>query len=176
MDGASWACFCCCRSPVHKTNVMIFLVRSLECLCAQHRPRFILSVERVLGSWVRTYVHAGLGLYSQSKEYWGAESEPMSTPSEKSSQPDGFGEGRIRDAPSRRIASPTHCQLRYSGLMQEASLALNLLRQSPLSPPPPPPPPSLSLSSSSSSIQIFQSVPTFYQPSCHYDYITLIFG
>ena len=31
-------------------NVRIFGVRALECMCAQTRPRFILSPERVLGA------------------------------------------------------------------------------------------------------------------------------
>ena len=44
-------------------NVRIFLVHVMKCMCAQTRPRFILSSERVLG---------------------GLEFEPMLTPREKS--------------------------------------------------------------------------------------------
>ena len=45
-------------------NVRIFGVRAIECMCAQTRPRLILSSERVLGNGVRT--------------------EPVLTPKEKS--------------------------------------------------------------------------------------------
>ena len=48
---------------VRDMNVMIFLVCAMECMCAQTRPQFILSSERVLG---------------------GMESEPMIPPREKS--------------------------------------------------------------------------------------------
>ena len=34
-------------------NVRIFWVRAMECMCAQSRPRFILSPERVLGQWIQ---------------------------------------------------------------------------------------------------------------------------
>ena len=41
--------FCCRHSPVYVMNVRIFLVRAIKCMCAQTRPRFILSSERVFG-------------------------------------------------------------------------------------------------------------------------------
>ena len=37
-------------------NVRIFRVNGMECLCAQTRPRYILSSERVIGNGVRTHV------------------------------------------------------------------------------------------------------------------------
>ena len=53
-------------------NVRIFWVRAMKCMCAQTRPRFILSSERVLG---------------------GMEFEPMLTPREKSPLPKNFPRG-----------------------------------------------------------------------------------
>ena len=56
MDGTCWVCFCCQHSPVWDMNVRIFGVSGMEYMCAQTRPRFILS----------------------SKQVWeGMESEPM---------------------------------------------------------------------------------------------------
>ena len=58
----------------------------MKCVCAQTRPRFILSSERVLG---------------------GMEFEPMLTPREKSPLPENSPEeDRTRDAALRRTASP----------------------------------------------------------------------
>ena len=54
--------FCCRHSPVQDMNVRIFWVRAMGCMCAQTRPRFILSSELWAG---------------------GMESEPMLTPKEK---------------------------------------------------------------------------------------------
>ena len=53
-------------------NVRIFWVRAMKCMCAQTRPRFILSSERVFG---------------------GMEFEPMLTPREKSPLPENFPRG-----------------------------------------------------------------------------------
>ena len=53
-------------------NVRIFWVRAMKCMCAQTRPRFILSSERVFG---------------------GMEFEPMLTPRKKSSLPENFPTG-----------------------------------------------------------------------------------
>ena len=50
-------------------NIRIFQVCAMKCMCAQTRPRFILSSERV---------------------FWGMEFEPMLTPSEKSPLPENF--------------------------------------------------------------------------------------
>ena len=50
-------------------NVRIFGVHAMKCMCAQTRPRFILSSERVFG---------------------GMEFEPMLTPREKSPIPENF--------------------------------------------------------------------------------------
>ena len=70
---------------------MSVLVVAMDCVCAQTRPRFILSLERVLG---------------------GMESEPMLTPREKSPLPKELSpeEDRTRDTASRRTASRTHYQ------------------------------------------------------------------
>ena len=40
VDGACWACFCSRHLPVLDMNVRIFLVRAMECMCAQTRPRW----------------------------------------------------------------------------------------------------------------------------------------
>ena len=67
-------------------------VHAIECMCAQTRPRFIFSSERVLGVM---------------------ESEPMLTPREKSPLPEKKfppEEGRTHDAASSRTASPAQCQ------------------------------------------------------------------
>ena len=64
MDGTCWVCFCCWHSPVYDMNFRIFWVRVMKCMCAQTRPRFILSSERA---------------------FWGMEFEPMLTPKAKSS-------------------------------------------------------------------------------------------
>ena len=53
-------------------NVRIFWVRVMKCMCAQTRPRFILSSERVFG---------------------GMEFEPMLTPREKSPLPENVPRG-----------------------------------------------------------------------------------
>ena len=55
-------------------NVRIFWVRAMKCMCAQTRPRFILSSERVFG---------------------GMEFEPMFTPREKSPVPENFPRGGL---------------------------------------------------------------------------------
>ena len=68
-------------------NVRIFWVRAMKCTCAQTRPRFILSSERVLG---------------------GMEFEPMLTPREKSPQPEiSPEEDRTRDTVD---SEPKHYQ------------------------------------------------------------------
>ena len=53
-------------------NIRIFLVRAMKCMCAQTRPRFMLSFEGVLG---------------------GKEFEPMLTPREKSPLPENVPRG-----------------------------------------------------------------------------------
>ena len=58
--------------PSRTMNVRIFWVRAMKCMCAQTRPRFILSSERVLG---------------------GMEFEPMLTPREKSPLLENFPRG-----------------------------------------------------------------------------------
>ena len=68
----------------------------MESMCAQTRPRFILSSERVLGNGVRTRVN----------------------PKGKIPSPGGSEEGRTRDSASRSTASPKHYQLSYSGLLK----------------------------------------------------------
>ena len=55
-------------------NVRILRVRAMECICAQTRPRFILSSKELGGG-------GGGG---------GMESEPMLTPREKSPLPEIF--------------------------------------------------------------------------------------
>ena len=67
-------------------NVRIFRVRAMKCTCAQTRPRFILSSERVLG---------------------GMEFEPMLTPREKSPPPENFPRGG---------SNPRHCGQRAQTL------------------------------------------------------------
>ena len=63
----------------------------MECMCAQTRPQFILSSERVVGNGVRTHVISKGKITSSG----------------------GIEEGRIRDAASRRTASPTHYRLSF---------------------------------------------------------------
>ena len=72
-------------------NARIFWVCAMECMCAQTRPRSVLSSKRVLG---------------------GMESEPMLTPREKVPLPEKVSpeEDRTHDTASRRTASPTHYQ------------------------------------------------------------------
>ena len=77
-------------------NVRIFWVCAMECMCAQTRPRFILSSKRVLGNEVRTHVN------SKGK-----------TPSSRGSE-----EGQTWDAASCRTVSPTHYQLSFSSPIQ----------------------------------------------------------
>ena len=69
-------------------NVRIFWVRAMECMCAQTRPRFILSSERVFG---------------------GMEFEPMLTPREKSPLPENVPRGgsNPRRCGQRAQALPT---------------------------------------------------------------------
>ena len=91
MDGACWVCICCLHSPVWDTNVRIFRVRGIECMCAQTRPRLILSPERVIGECSQTNV--------------------------KSKGKIPSAEARRRIDPRRcttRTASPTHYRLSYS--------------------------------------------------------------
>ena len=76
-------------------NVRIFWVHAMKCMCAQTRPRFILSSEGVFG---------------------GMEFEPMLTPREKSPLPKmSPEEDRTRDAVD---SEPKHFQLSYSGPRQ----------------------------------------------------------
>ena len=73
-------------------NVRIFCVRAMKCMCAQTRPRFILSSEGVFG---------------------GMEFELMLTPREKSPLPKmSPGEDRTRGAVD---SEPKHYQLSYTG-------------------------------------------------------------
>ena len=70
-------------------NVRIFWVRAMKCMCAQTRPCFILSSERVFG---------------------GMEFEPMLTPREKSPLPENFPRGG---------SNPRHCGQRAQALPTE---------------------------------------------------------
>ena len=70
-------------------NVRIFWVRAMKCMCAQTRPRFILSSEGVFG---------------------GMEFEPMLTPREKSPLPENVPRGR---------SNPRHCGQRAQALPTE---------------------------------------------------------
>ena len=72
-------------------NIRILSVRVMECICAQDRPQFILSSERV---------------------FWGMESEPILTPREKSPLLEKLSpeEDQTHDTASSRTASPTHEQ------------------------------------------------------------------
>ena len=72
----------------------------MECMCAQTRPRFILSSEIVLGEWSKN------PLYRNSEDH------------------------RTHDTASCRTASPTHYRLSYSGpRMQESNFGLPLSRR-----------------------------------------------
>ena len=74
----------------------------MKCMCAQTRPRFILSSEGVLG---------------------GMEFEPMLTPREKSPLPKmSPEEDRTRDAVD---SEPKHYQLSYSGPSCTSDLEIN---------------------------------------------------
>ena len=53
VDGACWVCFRCRYLPVQNINVRIFWIRAMERMCAQTRPWFILSSERVWENGVR---------------------------------------------------------------------------------------------------------------------------
>ena len=77
-------------------NVRIFWVRAMKCMCAQTRPRFILSSERVLG---------------------GMEFEPMLTPSEKSPLPENVPRGG---------SNPQHCGQRAQALPTELFRPLSI--------------------------------------------------
>ena len=130
MDGACWVCFCCRHSPVQDTNVRIFWVRAMECMCAQTRPRFILSSTRVLGNGVRTQAN------SMGK-----------TPSTA-----GLEKDRTRDTASRRTASLRHYRLSYSGLTSRLQTTHTVTFEVSSGPtggelfPPPSPPPRLQIS------------------------------
>ena len=78
-------------------NVRIFWVHAMKCMCAQTRPRFILSSEKVLG---------------------GMEFEPMLTPREKSPLPENFPRGGLnpRRCGQRAQTLPTS----YSGPLNYA--------------------------------------------------------
>ena len=88
-------CFCSQHSLILDMNVRIFWVNAMECICAQTRPRFLLSSKRVLWNGVRTHVN------SKGKISCIRSSE----------------EDRTHDAASCRTASPTHYRLSYSGPM-----------------------------------------------------------
>ena len=76
-------------------NIRIFWVHAMKCMCAQTRPRSIISSERVLG---------------------GMEFEPMLTPREKSPLPEDFPRGGSNPRPCGQRAQtlPTS----YSGPLQ----------------------------------------------------------
>ena len=94
MDGACWVCFCCQHSSITDTNVRIFWVRMMECMCAQTRPQFTLSSERVLGEWGQN---------------------PCELRRNPPPPTRGSEEGWTHNTASRRTASPTHYRLNYSG-------------------------------------------------------------
>ena len=101
-------------------NVRIFWVRAMKCMCAQTRPRFILSSEGVLG---------------------GMEFEPMLTPRKKSPLPENVPRGG---------SNPWHCGQRAQALPTELfrppsvelHLDINVVNETKIIPPPPhlPPP------------------------------------
>ena len=72
-------------------NVRIFRVHAMKCMCAQTRPRFTLSSERV---------------------FWGMEFEPMLTPREKSPIPENLPRGGL---------NPRHCGQRAQTLLTSYS-------------------------------------------------------
>ena len=78
-------------------NVRIFGVRAMKCMCAQTRPRFILSSERVLG---------------------GMEFEPMLIPREKSLLPENFPRGG---------SNPRRCEQRAQTLPTSYSGPVHLV-------------------------------------------------
>ena len=71
----------------------------MKCMCAQTRPRFILSSERVFG---------------------GMEFEPMLTPREKSPLPENVPRGVSN--PRHCGSEPKHYQLSYSGPCPDGTL------------------------------------------------------
>ena len=95
VGGAVWVCFCCRHSPINDMDVRIFLVRVIECMCTQTRPRFILSSERVVGNGVRTHVNSKgeKTLYRRLRGGWNTrrcitvDSEPNTLPTELSRPP-----------------------------------------------------------------------------------------
>ena len=109
-------------------NVRIFWVRAMKCMCAQTRPRFILSSERVLG---------------------GLEFEPMLTPREKSPLPENVPRGgsnprrcgqRAQALPTELFRPPSGKVMQLTLLRQErvSSLAFTPARSTQLPTPPPP--------------------------------------
>ena len=76
MDGACWVCFCCWHSPVEDMNVRSFWVRAMKCMCAQTRPQFIFSFERVLGEWSQNDVISKAKIPSTGKNLLRGESNP----------------------------------------------------------------------------------------------------
>ena len=86
-------------------NVRIFWVRSMECMCAQTRPQFILSSKRVLGEW--------------SQKAWELQRKnPLNWRPE---------EVWTCDAASGKTASPTHYRPSYSGTLLKDKKVLTAL-------------------------------------------------
>ena len=98
--GACWVCLCCRHSRIYDMNVRIFGVQAMECMCAQTRPWFVLSSERLFER---------------------VESEPMLTPREKSPLPEKFSpeEDQTHNTASSRTVSPIH----YQQAIPDTSLA-----------------------------------------------------
>ena len=84
------------------SRVRIFWVHGMECMCAQTRPQFILSSERVFENGVRTHVNSKGEIPSAggSEEDW------------------------THDAASRRTANPIHYWLGCSGLLLDIHIAV----------------------------------------------------
>ena len=90
-------------------NVRIFWVRAMKCMCAQTRPRFILSSEGVFG---------------------GMEFEPMLTPREKSPLPEKVPRGgsNPRRCGQRAQALPTELFRPPAMVIKRVSPGQNLLQ------------------------------------------------
>ena len=89
-------------------NVRIFWVCAIECMCAQTRPRFILSSERILGEWSQNLCQ----LQGRNPLYWENFSsegdEPMTL--HQAGQWAQYTTNKLFRPPSSRTVSPIHYQ------------------------------------------------------------------